>query len=227
MSGISPPLNDILRVIRSGMTAGRIAITPFREIVPPPVRGFVGDLVSGVDFFANKVDRASSFVARNFMDSDRVWRRDGCWTLGELAARPDGDSIFAPLAHGVLRSAYRRFATGEFLVSEMRASLAFSQAVAVSDRDHSLLPVELLRRLLDGEVIHRAPFGEPVEGEAARLSAIALILWLLADRTPQTEDNDLLDVCCDAAGHIDRHLSVETSDPAAIVVAISECARLI
>lgn len=227
MSGIVLPIKDVLRGVRSGMTAGRIAIVPLKGTLPAPVRSVVGELISGVDFFANEIDKVSSVLARNVLGAGPVWQRDGCWTLGQLAGRPDGENIFAPLAYGVLAEAYKRFADSEALVSEARAAAAFRKAVDASREDITRLPAELLVRLQSEGVIHSGPFHDEVDPEAARFSLIALVLWLLIDRTSEAVDNDLLDLCCDAARHLDTRISKSQSDPETVLAELTECARLI
>lgn len=227
MAGIALPIKDALRGVRSGMTAGRIAVEPLRGALPAPARGLIGELISSADFFVNEFDKASSLMARNLFGDGPVWQRDGCWSLGQLAARPDGEMIFGPLAYGVLLAAYQRFADTESLVSEARAASAFRTAVDASQGDQVRLPSELLVAMQDEEVIHGSPFTDRIDPEAARLSFTAFVLWLLIDRTSDADDNDLLDVCCDAARYVDARIASSLSEPEKVTAEFAACARLI
>jgi len=209
------------------MTAGRIAIEPLKGELPDPVRDVFGDFVSGLDFFANRIDRASSFLVHSFLDTGPVWQQDGCWTLDQLLARPDGDVIFARIAHGSLTSAYRRFSGGNVLISETLAAAAFRCAAESDKHRREQFPARLLLELYDKAVIQSGPFGAMVDNNGARLSLITVVLWFLAERSPGTDDDDLLDLSCDAAANVDSRIEVLEEKQQLLFDELTKCARLL
>lgn len=225
MTSTTLPIKDVLRGLRSGMTAGRIVIAPLGRDFPAPVR----DMVDGFDRFASRLEAATSKLAHSLLDSGPAWHSDTTWTLPQLVARADGDTIFAQLAYGALGAAHRRFSDRPVLISETLAARAFGQALHASRADLAQMPAELLVQLVTGGVIARMPFDpEPGDTETdARLACIAFVLWLGADRSPGSDDNDVLDLCCDAAPFVDRQARVTPENRAALRIALADCTRLI
>ena len=227
MPSTSLPIKDVLRGLRTGMTAGRVAVEPLKDELPQPVQSVLAEMVAGIDFFGTRLEAASSRLAHSLFDSQSGWRAEGEWTLGRLAARADGDVIFAQLAYGALRPACQRFSDQPVLVSETLASQAFVQALRATAADRADLPADLLRRMVRLEVVRSLPFGPSFDAAAARLACIAFTLWLLVEREPGTDGNDLLDLCCDVAPVVDARTDLGSADLSALRDTIADCARLI
>lgn len=219
------PIKDVLRGLRSGMTAGRVAIEPIGRGFPAPVR----DLVGGLDLIARQIEASTSRLAHSLLDSGAGWQKDGAVPLQALVLRQDRDTLFAQLAYGALGSAYRRFSDRRGLVSETLAARAFNTAVGATAQDQDDLAAELLLRLISVGVLRPAPF-DPVNAadpRAERLACIAFTLWLCCARSPGVDDNDLLDLCCDAASYIEGKIALTPANRPALRLALADCARLL
>lgn len=223
-SGILP-IKDLLRGLRTGMTAGRVAIEPLSRDFPSPLR----DVVDGLDEIATRLEATTSRLAHSILDDGATSQKGHGWTLQTLANHPHGATVFAQLAYGALGAAYMRFADQPALVSETLAAQAFKSAMDATSMDRSELPAELLLQLKSAEVIRSAPFTLPSaqKDHSAILAYTAFVILLCAERDSESEDTDLLDLCCDTAPLIARKFCFQPDERSALRTAIADCARLI
>ena len=224
MSGFLP-IKDLLRGLRSGMTAGRVAIDPLSRDFPSPLR----DVVDGLNVIATRLEATTSRLARSIFDDGTTLQKGHSWTLQTLARPPNGSTVFAQLAYGALGAAYMRFADEPALVSETLAAQAFQSAMVATSMDRSELPTELLFQLKSADVIRSAPFTLPSaqKDHSAILAYTAFVILLCVERDPESEDTDLLDLCCDTAPLIARKFRFHPDERSALCTAIADCARLI
>ena len=223
-SGILP-IKDLLRGLRTGMTAGRVAIEPLSRDFPSPLR----DVVDGLDVIATRLEATTSRLAHSILDDGETSQKGHGWTLQTLANHPHGATVFAQLAYGALGAAYMRFADQPALVSETLAAQAFKSAMDATSMDRSELPAELLLQLKSAEVIRSAPFTLPSaqKDHSAILAYTAFVILLCVERDTESEDTDLLDLCCDTAPLIARKFCFQPDERSALRTAIADCARLI
>ncbi|MBK0329218.1 hypothetical protein I5535_18225 [Rhodobacteraceae bacterium F11138] len=224
MSGMLP-LKDLLRGLRSGMTAGRVAIDPLSREFRGPLR----DVVDGLDVIATRLEATTSRLAHSIFDESEALHEGHSWTLHALAAHPNGPSVFAQLAYGVLGAAYMRFSEQPILVSETLAAQTFQSAMQATRLNRTEFPAELLLQLNSANVIRYAPFALPSgqTDQSATLAYTAFVILLCVDRDPDSQDTDLLDLCCDTAPLIARKFRFHPDDRIALRTAIADCARLI
>ncbi|MCR8722755.1 hypothetical protein [Frigidibacter sp. ROC022] len=224
MSG-ALPLKDLLRGLRSGMTAGRVAIDPLSRELHGPLRG----VVDGLDIIASRLEATTSRLAHSIFDEGETLQKGHFWTLQALATHPSGPTVFAQLAYGVLGAAYKRFSDRPVLVSETLAAQTFQTAMAATYQDRTELPAEMLLQLKSARVIRYAPFALPSapKDRSAILAYTAFVILLCIDRDAESEHTDLLDLCCDTAPLIVRKFGFHPDERSAIRTAIADCARLI
>lgn len=221
----SMPIKDLLRGLRSGMTAGRMAFEPVYRNLPPPAR----DVIKGLDMASARLDTATSRLAHTLFDETTGNRPGTGWTLALIAAHPKGETIFARLAYGALAVAFQRFSDSPVLISETLACQAFARALRHTADDREALPAELVLQLLSCSVIRPMPF-EPhptTQTAAAERAIVAFVLMLCAAHDASVEDNDLLDLCCDVAPLVLRECRPASSDRPALRNALAACAHLI
>lgn len=219
------PIKDLLRGLRSGMTAGRVAIDPLSRDFPGPLR----DVVDGLDVIATRLEATTSRLAHSILDDGATSRKGFGWTLQTLAMHPNGATIFAQLAYGALGAAYSRFAQQPALVSETLAAQAFQAAMSATSADRSALPAELLLQLISTEVIRSVPLAtlSHQKDDSAILAYTAFVILLCVERDSESEETDLLDLCCDTAPLIARKFRFDPDERSALRAAIADCARLI
>ena len=223
MASTTLPIKDMLRGLRSGMTAGRVAIAPIGKDLPGPMR----DMVDGIDKLAQQLELATSKLAHSLLDNGPAWHSDTSWTLARMVERADGDTIFAQLAYGALGAAHRRFSERAVLISETLAAQSFAQARRATRGDPLDMPAELLMQMLSHGVVRPVPFETEEPADAARLACAAFVLWLGAERSPGEADNDVLDLCCDAAPLVLRQADSAPGNRFALRTALADCVRLI
>jgi hypothetical protein len=218
-------MKDLLRSLRTGMTAGRIAFEPLQRDFPGPVRG----VIRGIDLVYAELDSATSRLAHSLFDEPDAQAMPPGWTLATLAAHPRGEAIFAQMAHGALAAAFNRFSDAPVLVSETLAYRAFGKALAASAPDRENLPAQLVLHLLAQPVIRAMPFDPhpDAHAQAAKLAVLAFVLMLCTAHDASGEDADLLDLCCDVAPMVLQKSQPLAVDLPALRTALSACARLI
>jgi hypothetical protein len=220
------PLKDTLRGLRNGLETGRNLIRPLQEKVPVPVNVVMRDILTRADSVGARMDRATSQLAHLLLDHPETRDFRG-WTLTRMAADPAGPTIFAERLYHGLEIAFERLSLPPELFSEVLAARAFEQALRPAPEDGADLAAGLLLHAEGRLFAQQPPFARRARPEDRRLALFGVLLWLLAERDSDTEEDALLDVCIDAAAAVGREVADLPGSRAEVRQLLSHYVRLV